>query len=372
MTAVRVSAEFPLVKDLLANVSHLQDIQYNRHNLSQIGLNYQLNKQQRIYVREEFAKYEERNESRTVFGAESLIGKNTVAFEEYRLAGGVEGSRSQQSLGLRNKFMLGNQITGNLTLEKLSTMRGNARSSEPDAFAVATGLEYLPLSTLKITSRLEYRQEFSATPQNSWLGEINAACKLHPDYTLIIAERYFYNEFKYEGERITTRTSLGLAYRPLMHDRFNALVKVELKHETNTIKPQNTVSDAYLFALEGVFQANRYLQIIGKYAGKVTDENGFDAYTDLFSGRVLYDITKQIDVGAEYRLLTSHATHSIYQGGAAEIGYRVVDGVWLSAGYSFDRFDADLACDSYTGDGPFIRLRIKFDENSLNKIRKNR
>jgi hypothetical protein len=75
-------------------------------------------------------------------------------------------------------------------------------------------------------------------------------------------------------------------------------------------------------------------------------------------------------VGAEYRLLTSHAVNTSYQGGAVEIGYRVIKNLWIASGYSFDKFDADLSGDSYQGEGPYIKIRVKFDESSLQSLRK--
>lgn len=369
MAALRVGGETPLFGGLSLTLSHLQDLQYNRHNLSQVGLNYQIAPGHRLYVREEFAKYQERTESRTVFGGESQIGRNTVAYNEYRIASGADGNRSQEAIGLRNKFMLGKSITGNLNIEKLITMKGNERNSEPDAFAAAGGIEYLALANFKITSRLEYRQEISARSQESWLGELMTSFKLRQDYSLILGQRYFLNDIKREGQRITSRTFAGLAYRPQEHDRLNVLGKVELKHEENDIAPQHDVSTAYIMSVEGIFQAAPGVQLIAKYAGKAIAESGFSSYTDLYSGRILYDLTRRIDLGGEYRLLTNHATHITRQGGALEAGCRAVENVWLSLGYSFDRFDADLAGDRYTGEGPYIRMRVKFDENSLQKLR---
>ncbi|MDI6742500.1 MAG: hypothetical protein QMD11_07135, partial [Smithella sp.] len=49
------------------------------------------------------------------------------------------------------------------------------------------------------------------------------------------------------------------------------------------------------------------------------------------------------------------------------IGCPIIDPLRLSMGYSFDRFDEDLAGDSYRGEGPFLKLRFKFDENTLRR-----
>ncbi|MCX7635748.1 MAG: hypothetical protein N2Z74_08400, partial [Syntrophales bacterium] len=187
--------------------------------------------------------------------------------------------------------------------------------------------------------------------------------------SLLFRERYFNEDGGLGGEHTTTRTMLGLAYRPLASNRFNALGKVEYKHETNAAATPAFREDAWIFSFEGVWQATPRLQLTGKYAGKFARSDDFTAYTDLVSARFLYDVTDRWDVGAEYRVLTSHRVNTRLQGGAAEVGYRIVKNLWAAVGYSFDKFDADLAGDSYQGEGPYLKLRVKFDENSLRIFR---
>jgi hypothetical protein len=89
------------------------------------------------------------------------------------------------------------------------------------------------------------------------------------------------------------------------------------------------------------------------------------------AARFLYDLTDRWDVGAEYRILSNRTVKAYYHGGAVEIGYRVVKNLWASVGYSFDKFDADLAGDGYQGDGPYLKLRFKFDETLFRGLRKD-
>ena len=120
--------------------------------------------------------------------------------------------------------------------------------------------------------------------------------------------------------------------------------------------------------VRGFYQAGPGLQVSGKYAGKLSRDSGFHAYTDLLAGRVLYDLADQWDVGAECRVLTSNGTGGCSIGGSAEIGHRLMTNIWLSLGYSLDRFDSDLAGNSYRGKGPFLRLRFKFDERIFQNL----
>ena len=83
----------------------------------------------------------------------------------------------------------------------------------------------------------------------------------------------------------------------------------------------------------------------------------------LVSGRVVYDVTENWDVGVL-------AAAQFGQYGArqravgAEVGYLLKQNLWLSAGVIATGFaaDADLSGNEYTQRGGFIRLRFKFDE----------
>lgn len=370
LTSAKVGIETELRPDLSLILSHKQNLSHENYLMSQAGLNYQLNKQNRLYLREEYQKYQEREETRTLFGVETQLIKNTVAFNEYRLADGADGSRNQNVMGLRNKFFLGRKVTGNATGEYLKTLSGAQRSAEPDAVAGSLGLEYLASEEVKVTGRVEHRRELIDQGRDSYLGEVGLACKLQPEYSLLLRERYFTEKGGTGGQHTSSRTLVGIAYRPLLTNQFNALGKMEYKSESNDAATPLLREAAWIFAGEGVWRVIPRLQLTGKYAGKLSRDEEFSSYTDLIAARFLYDLTDHWDVGAEYRLLNSHAVNSLYQGGALEVGYRVIKNLWASAGYSFDKFDADLTGDSYQGEGFYLKIRVKFDENTIKGLRK--
>ncbi|MCX7916943.1 MAG: DUF481 domain-containing protein, partial [bacterium] len=330
----------------------------NAGNMGHIGLEYNLEKNRKIYFREFFAKFEERLENRGIFGIESEIFTNTVAFNEYRLLDGIEGRSLQQSIGLRNRFLLGENITGNISIENLHTLKGQERKNQPDAFAIGVGFEYLPKEHIKVISRLEYRNE---TDGNSKLGELGCAYKYNPSWTFFMKERFYSDRFD-NTSNINSKTLLGFAYRPIDNDKFNAIGKVELKREENSSFKDNS----YIFSFEGLYQLNEKTQISGKYAGKFVKSLNTDTYTDLIGVKITRDLNNRFDISAEYRILRNNEIGSISHGGSLEIGYSIFKNIYLSFGYSFDKFDNDLRGDFYYNKGPFIRLRIKFSENSFN------
>ena len=366
-TYIKLALEREILPNLSLSLSHKQDVGEDALSLTQGGLNYKFNQQTRLYVREEYAKYQDSKQTRTLIGAESEILKNTTVFNEYRLADSSAGSRNQQVVGLKNKYHIADGVTANLTAEYLSTLSGEKNENEPDAYAVSAGVEYLPKKDVKLTGRAEHRHEMTDDGKDSYLAEMAMAYKINPDYTLLLRERYFLEQGGVSAEDHTSRLMAGIAYRPLDNDRFNALSKIEYKYsKQSSAKPSNT-TNAFIISTEGLYQINQDLQFMGKYAGKLEKDDCFSSYTDLYAARIIYDLNDRFDIGAEYRLLTSHLTDTRLHGGSIELGYRLIDQLWLSAGYSFDRFDQDLAGDSYNGDGPYLKLRFKFDEKTLRK-----
>ncbi|MBU0971249.1 MAG: DUF11 domain-containing protein [Proteobacteria bacterium] len=366
LTAVRASIETRLTPDLSVMAGHKQDVRQNRYNLSHAGLTYKIDPLSRAYLRHEYGTYDERREERTLIGVEADVARDTVEYSEYRLESGADGSRTNQVLGLRNKFNLTQSVSGNIAVENLHTLRGGQRQAESDGLAISTGLQYLPTDHLKLTSRFEYKNEKSDPDLTSHLVEVGIGYKLHPDYSLLARERYYSEVLgNHQGERTHSRTMLGLAYRPVHFDRFNALMKVEFKNELDTMSQPDEDTNAYIGSMEGHYQVNRRLQVMGKYAGKLVSENNLKSYTDMVSARFIYDLTDRFDIGAEYRLLTSHNAGSRSHGGSLEAGYRLVKNLWLSLGYSFDEYSADLSADNYWGKGPYLRIRFKFDEKTF-------
>lgn len=360
MTAIRGSVSKKLWKDLLFNLEHTQDVVHNRNNMMQAGFDYQYSQVTKLYVREQYVTLDDRSQMRTVAGIETSVAANTVMYSEYRLASGTPGTTNQHGIGLRNKFYLGRGLTGNVAVENLKSLTGGSKLNEPDAFSASLGLEYLASSDLKATTRMEYR---NSTVDISRLAEMGLAYKLHRDMSLLVRGRYFDDKAADTGKRLNFIAGLGFAYRPVDNDRFNALAKAEYKRDKapDTGSGSGT-TDNYIFSAEGVYQAHRKVQLTGKYAGKYTSGYGISMYTDLVSARATCDLTDRIDLGLTYRLLTNHLTGTCYQGGAVEAGFRIIKNVWLSAGYSFDRFDSDLTGDDYQGEGPYVKLRVKFTE----------
>ncbi|HOY69155.1 MAG TPA: hypothetical protein PLP29_19955, partial [Candidatus Ozemobacteraceae bacterium] len=364
LTAARITAEHTLNDRMTLELSHKGNLGGRRYRFGQVGMRYQLTPLTRFYVRDEFARFDALTDDRLVMGAESEVARDTVAFSEYRLGRGASEARVQQSLGLRNTFMLGKAATGNVTFERLETTEGKELSQQPDATAVSVGVEYLPLTDLKLSTRFERR--LAGTGDTDSI-DVGTAWRLHRDLHLLLSDRWYRMTAPAAGRDTASRVVLGLAFRPVAWDRFNALAKLERRDGMTSEMQLGDDSRVILYSLDGVYRLSPRWQMAGRFARKTDQELGFTENTRLASGRVVFDLGRRFDVGAEYRFMKGDTAASIVRGGAVELGARIGKGIWLGVGYSFEEFDADLLGDQYEGRGPFIRIRFRVAEDFLDR-----
>jgi uncharacterized repeat protein (TIGR01451 family) len=370
LTALRIAMNKTLGKKITLHLEHKQNITGTPYHLSQAGMDYQITDSAKAYIRNEYARFDQTRDNRIVMGAESSLLKNTTAFSEYRMGWGTDSERLQKSIGLRNKFSLGKGVTGNLTFEKLDTLKGPELNRQPDETAISVGLEYLPKDNLKITTRLESRK---GGADKSDLAEISAVYKAGEDLHLLFKERYFTNIFSSQSVRKNSSHSIfGIAFRPIRHDRFNAMAKYELKNGIDSVSVPGYDGDAIILSLQAGFRIAPDFRVSGRFAKKTLNGFGSSWATTLYSGKIVHDVTDRFDVTLEYRVMSGEGLSSELRGGTAELGFRIKNDLFLSAGYSSDKFSADLTGDDYEGKGPYMRLKFKFSESDFNKNNKNK
>src|SRR5690606_12018637 len=98
------------------------------------------------------------------------------------------------------------------------------------------------------------------------------------------------------------------------------------------------------------------------YDDGVLVDSDFHAY--LLSGRIVYDITENWDIGLLASTFRGQDGANQYAYGF-EVGRLLRQNLWLSAGFNWSGFrgDSDLSGYEYTQEGFFLRLRFKFDED---------
>ncbi len=92
----------------------------------------------------------------------------------------------------------------------------------------------------------------------------------------------------------------------------------------------------------------------------------YSGYTDLIGIEGRYDLTKRWDIGLTAAPLHSWSADRFDYSSGASVGYNVVQNAWISLGYNFAGFkDQDFSAADYTAQGPFVKFRVKFDQDSV-------
>jgi hypothetical protein len=362
-----------------AEVEH--DVSGDARRRYALGGDYRLGERTRLYGRYErqsgwvsLAGVTENNTRANafVFGVDSTVLRDTQAFSEYRLRDAISGRDTQLASGIRQGFDLAEGLRATAGYEQIQVLSGNTAKAQ----AIALGLDYTADPLWKGSTRLELRRsgDIAGTATNerftTTLWQVMAARKLDRDWTLLARNYFLQTDYAARGDVLQNRAQLGLAWRPVDHNRFNALGKVEhkLEKDASNAAVGELQSRAWILSTHADWHPSRPWWLTGRLAGKWqadTLEAGvrsrFNA--QLLAGRVVYDITERWDIGALAAVQTGQLGARQHALGL-EAGYLLQQNLWLSAGYNHSGFrgDADLTGYEYTQQGAYLRLRFKFDE----------
>lgn len=134
----------------------------------------------------------------------------------------------------------------------------------------------------------------------------------------------------------------------------------------------NYVSDAWQ-AEDGqgnVFALDQRSQLSLYYGSKyVMDSFGGDdyaGYTDLLGAEWRFDLTPRIDIGLRTSVLHSWSQRTYSWAIGPNLGFSPFENAWVSVGYNIRGFhDRDFENAHHTAQGPYLVLRMKFDQQGL-------
>jgi len=350
--------------------------------LVSIGGEYRVSDSERFY-----ARYEDIDSLTGIYGlgdgsaAHQLVaGFDTsympdgTVYNEYRLAGTESGQSAADALGVRNLWHIAPGLNATTSVERQEVIDPAPLSNSPadllvgtqSATSVALGLDYVGSPLWKTAERIEYR--FSDA-QDEWLSTFAVIRKLSDDWSLIGRNVYLSATSSTPGQATIAqeqdRLQAGVAYRDTSTNLWNALARYEYRTDDNNAPIIGSDSHSQILALIANYHPVRAWEFEGDLVGKVVHEL-LDQTTSNFSavlvaGRAMWDFNPRWDVGVLGSTTTGGGTSD--QGIALEVGYRVIDNLWLSGGAIAGRYaDAELFSSNSSWRGVYLRVRFKFDE----------
>ena len=352
-----------------------------------VGAEYKFSEKTRLY-----ASHEITNTLTGVYGlandgtrnASTIIGMSSAValpflpdgqvYGEFRSAG-PSGSRDIAAVaGIRNLWQLNPSLSFTTALERQQILQ--ATGVQQEATALSLGVDYSHDAYNKVNGKLEYR---TSDVQNQWLGTLAYTRNLSENWSALGREAYIRSEGRgldlVKGIQLQNQLQVGLAYRDVATGRWNGLMRLENRINRSSITADLKDEETWIFSLHGTYRMARNWTWAGQLAAKhgsqtIINDGSYNIYSGrLASGRVIWDINDRFDAS----LYGSYGRDNGQKvtGVGIELGAKVIQNLWLSAGYTKGRFaDVDQFSANTSWSGWHARLRYKFDENSLGLVTK--
>ena len=181
-----------------------------------------------------------------------------------------------------------------------------------------------------------------------------------------------------------------MALRPL-DSRWSLLERLELRHEgadagfddrnalgvpayggggQTTTRLVNNLAVNYRSGAEGdghgleatVYHGAKYVR--GRFAADI-----YDGFVQVAGFELRRDLGARLDIGVQGSVQHAWGRGAVAFGGGPSIGVSPAGAIWITAGYNVAGYrDPDFEADRYTRQGPYLTMRLKFDQLSLGRI----
>ena len=316
---------------------------------------------------------------------------------------GENGARTYAQYGLSQSVPLGKHWTVDGTLDASNTLKGRipdgavVNAFQPvtsggyvgqdqingDYAAVTMGATYRQ-ARWSVNGRLEYR---NADSGDRWGITTNFLRTLGQGKTLASSIKAYTITDKTGAVATYATADLALAFRPL-DSRWSVLERLELRHESAdagftdsnvlgvpaygggdqvTSRIINNLAVNYRTGPEGLGHGTEATMYYGaKYvAGRFADDT-YDGYIDVTGLELRQDLGTRIDIGVAGSVQHAWSRGAWSWSGGPSLGVSPAQNTWFSAGYNVSGYrDRDFEDDRYTRQGPYVTMRLKFDQTTI-------
>ena len=259
----------------------------------------------------------------------------------------------------------------------IGTLQDVQTGAEIDRVAGGIQIGY-GTDALQFSTGIEYRNDdaeqldLGRTERKTWLLKNNFKYQINPGARLLGKLNHSESESSlgtfYDGGY--TEAVFGYAYRPVRHDRLNALVKYTYFYNvptTEQISLQNIAAEfiqkSHIAAVDVTYDITPNITIGGKYAyrlGQISLDREsvefFDNNASLYVIRGDYRFRKNWELLVEGRMLEMSDLNERRSGALAAVSRYLGDHLKIGLGYNFTDFSDDLTDLSYDHSGVFLNL----------------
>jgi len=370
---------------LLLRLAHEQSLAGNNESgdfptRTMLGADYKLTQATTLFVAQEFTRGDDTETQNTRIGFKTTPWTGGSLGSSLEQQTGEHGARMFALFGLNQSWQISERWSLDGSFDRSHTVREvdaerfdtdvpPASGDTEDFTAVSLGATY-KLAKWSWANRLEYRD---GENEDKWglfsalVGEVREGLGLSARAQLFTTESDTAD--KTDGE-----LRLGLANRPFA-SRWIVLDRLDFIFEENESDDFSYDSWRLVNNLNANYKPNRRTQVSlqygAKYVRETIDGDDYSGFTDLYGLEGRYDLTERWDVGVRGSILHSWRSELFDYSSGVSVGCNLVRNVWISAGYNFIGFqDEDFSRADFTAQGPFVKFRLKFDQNSVKDLLK--
>lgn len=167
-------------------------------------------------------------------------------------------------------------------------------------------------------------------------------------------------------------TQLAWAYRPVA-SRWIVLDRLDLRYEGEDLLTGEMASGRVINNLNANWQLDPRTQLGVqwglRFVRSTFDGERYDGLSDLYGLDLRRSLGARFDIGLHGTLLNSWESSVHDYAVGLDLGITVAGNVWVSIGYNVQGFDDDdFGASRYTARGPYLKLRMKADQDSFRDL----
>lgn len=335
-------------------------------NGGRLGLSYAYREDGRAY-----ANYTSeaggRNETRLTLGQSTYLSEKLEIYSEHRYDRSELERVQGNSLGVLYQLSEGWSLGADV-LYGVSELLEDGTQRDRRSYSLTSRLKG---DAFSLVNRYEVRlDELIIGEEQQWVStnrfnyRLSEALRLLAKADLSVSEDIAGNESAEYGE-----LDLGLAYRPVEHNRFNLLTMYSYIHD---LDPRPAGTEIYseeqgsVLSVEGIVRVSPRWGIGGKLAYKESrvrlnrQGSWYDITSTLYIARGRFQLVEHWSALAEYRVLQVDETQDSRSGWLMGVDYDLHRNAQLGLGYNFTEFNDDLGSLDLDASGWFVNFTLKY------------
>jgi uncharacterized repeat protein (TIGR01451 family) len=346
-----------------------------------IGADYFITSKVNLFAENEWTVGAAQNTQMTRAGVRAAPWTNAQIDTSVNQETNENGIRSFATLGLTQSFPINKRWSGDVTFDHAKTIRHPGGVPFYENVPIAQGTDNNDFTSISVGTTyqaasytLNNRVEYRTAQQADKAGVIvNWERNLKDGVGYSATTKLFITDNADNSDALDGDVRFSVAYRPIQ-SRWITLNRLDFKFSSDSdTSGINTRQRKLIENLASNFLIDNRNQVsfnFGlKYVIDTFDSAEYSGITNLLGSEYRHDLSDRYDIGAHvYSYYSANSAVMEYSTGVS-FGWNMTRNIWLSFGYNFEGFeDRDFSAAGYTAAGPYIRFRMKFDQDTASDV----